>query len=136
MSAPSTRRPLPLTVLAAARLALAATTLLMPRTGARLFHMEAEGTPAIAVGRMFGIRNAALAAGPLRLDTITVPRGFVPTNIIVDLVDALALLAAHGRREIGTAATVLGAGIALSAIGVGVAGLAAPPQANDGPTHR
>lgn len=128
MSATLALRPLPLTVLAAARLTLALTALLMPRTGARLFRMNAEGTPAVAMGRMFGIRNAALAAGLLRLDTITTPRGFVLINIIVDLVDALALLAARRRGEIGSAATVAGAGVALSAVGIGAAGLAALPR--------
>lgn len=112
------------TLLAAARLALAVTAVLAPRTGAGLFRMNVEGTPAVAMGRMFGIRNAALAAGLLRLDAITAPRTFVLINVIVDLVDALAFVAAGRRREIGTAATVLGTGVALSAVGVGAAGLA------------
>jgi hypothetical protein len=124
-------------VLAAARLALAVTALLMPRTGARLFHMNAEGTPAVAMGRMVGIRNDALAAGLLRLDIISAPRGFVLINIVVDLVDALALLAAGRRREIGTAATVFGTGIAICAIRVGVSGLAAlSDAADDSPKRR
>jgi hypothetical protein len=132
MSAYSALRPPPLTVLAAARGALAVTALLMPRTGARLFRMDAERTPAIAMARMFGIRNAALAAGLMRLDTINAPHGFVLINIIVDLVDALALLAARRRREIGTTASVLGGGIALCATVVGVAGLASLPEAGAG----
>jgi hypothetical protein len=100
--------PLPLSVLAAVRLALAVTAVLVPRTGARLFRINAEGTPAVAMGRMFGIRNAALAAGLLRLDSINAPRGFVLINIVVDLVDALALSrraspprGRHRRHRIG-----------------------------------
>jgi hypothetical protein len=133
-SPPMTRRPLPLTVLAGARLGLALTALLMPRAGARLFRMEAEGTPATAMGRMFGIRNAALAAGLLRLDVITAPRGFVLINVVVDLVDALSLFAAGCRGEIASAATVLGNGAALTGAALGVAGLAALPDQR--PTSR
>ena len=59
------------------------------------------------------------------------------SGIVVDLVDALALLAARRRREVGTAATVLGAGIAICAMSVGLAGLAALSGADDdGPTRR
>jgi len=124
-STPVTRRPLPLTVLAGARLGLAVTALLMPRAGARLFRLNAEGTPAVAMGRMFGIRNAALAAGLLRLDAITAPRSFVLINVVVDVADALALLAAGRSGEISTAATVLGNGAALTGAALGVAGLGA-----------
>jgi hypothetical protein len=49
-------------------------------------------------------------------------------NIVVDLVDALALLAARRRREVGTAATVLATGIAICAMRVGVAGHTACPR--------
>jgi hypothetical protein len=45
-------------------------------------------------------------------------------------------LAARRRREVGTAATVLGTGIAICAMRVGVAGLTALPEASDGQTQR
>ncbi len=126
---PSTlNRPVPLNILTATRASLAATALLMPRIGARIFRLDAEGTPAIVMGRMFGVRNAVLAAGLLRLDTITSPRTFVRVNVLVDLVDAAAFVAAGRRREIGTAATVLGTGLALTAAGLGTAAAVALPE--------
>jgi hypothetical protein len=126
---PSTiNRPVPLNILTASRASLAATALLMPRLGARIFRLDADGTPAIVMGRLFGIRNGVLAAGLLRLDTITNPRTFVRVNVLVDLVDAVAFVAAGRRREIGTAATVLGTGLALTAAGLGTAAAVALPD--------
>jgi hypothetical protein len=57
-------------------------------------------------------------------------------NIVVDLVDALALLAARRRCGVGTAATVLDTGLAICAMRVGMAGLTALPVASDGQTQR
>jgi hypothetical protein len=87
--------------------------------------MNVEGTPAVAMGRMFGIRNAALAAGLLRLDTVTAPRTFMAINLLIDAVDALALVDAGRRREIEPAGAALGTAVALAAAGLGAAGLAA-----------
>ncbi len=126
---PSTlNRPVPLNILTATRASLAATAVFMPRIGARIFRLDADGTPAIVMGRLFGIRNAVLAAGLLRLDTITMPRTFVRVNVLVDLADALAFVAAGRRGEIGTAATVLGTGLALTAAGLGTAAAVALPD--------
>jgi hypothetical protein len=87
--------------------------------------MEVEGTPAVAMGRMFGIRNAALAAGLLRLDTMPAPRTFMGINVLIDIVDALALVDAGRRREIEPAGAALATATALAAAGLGAAGLAA-----------
>src|ERR1700758_3321006 len=62
------KRSLPLNVLTGARMTIAVLAVLAPRVAARIFRMDVEGTPAVAMGRMFGIRNAALAVGLLRLD--------------------------------------------------------------------
>jgi hypothetical protein len=61
MSASSVGRSVPLNVLTGGRITVAALAVLTPRIGARIFRMTVEGTPAVAMGRMFGIRNAALA---------------------------------------------------------------------------
>lgn len=70
---------------------------------------------------MFGVRNAVLAAGLYRLDLIASARTFVRINVFVDLVDALAFIAAGRRREISPAATALCTGVALSAVAMGAA---------------
>jgi len=127
MSVPAPRRSLPLNLLTGGRTVVAAITLLTPRVGARMFRMDAEGTPAIVMGRMFGVRNAALALGLLRLDTTTVPRSFMSINVLIDVVDAAAMVVAGRRGEISTTTTVLGTGVALSAAGLGAAALAALP---------
>jgi hypothetical protein len=123
MSAPFTNRSLPLNVLTGTRAALSVMALLMPRIGARIFRLDANGT-AVVMARLFGVRNAVLAAGLLRLDTMTVPRTFIGINVLIDLVDALAFAAAGRRREIGIGAATLGAGTALGAAGLGAAGIA------------
>jgi hypothetical protein len=121
-------RPVPLNILTLARSCVAATAVFMPRVGARIFRLDADGTPAIVMGRMFGIRNGVLAAGLMRLDTITSPRTFIRINVLVDLLDALSFVAAGRRREIGTAATVLGTGVALTAAGLGAAAAVSLPD--------
>jgi hypothetical protein len=119
------QRSIPLNVLTGARFTIGALALLAPRIGARIFRMDVDGTPAVAMGRMFGIRNAALAAGLLRLDTLSAPRTFMGINILIDVVDALALVDAGRRREIEPAGAALATGVALAAVGLGAAGLAA-----------
>ena len=116
---------LPLNLLTGARIMISVLAVLTPRIGARIFRMDVEGTPAVAMGRLMGIRNAALAAGLLRLDTMAVPRTFVGLNVVVDLVDAVALVDAGRRRELEPAGAALATGIALTAAGLGAAGLAA-----------
>ena len=85
--------------------------------------IKAAGTPAIVYARMFGIRNAILAAGLLHLESFTVPRPFVALNVLTDAVDGVAFLAAGQRKEISATSAALGAGISLSAVTAGAAAL-------------
>ncbi|MBH0775039.1 hypothetical protein [Nocardia bovistercoris] len=109
----------PLRVLIAIRATLAIGGLLVPRFGFRLFLMEAAGTPAPVMGRMFAVRNAVIALGLARLDTTRVPRAFLRLNMLIDIVDALAFAASGRRREIGGGAAALGVGVALTAATLG-----------------
>lgn len=124
MSVAITRRSAPLNVLIGIRITIAALAVLTPRFGARLFRMDVEGTPAVAMEQMFGIRTAVLAAGLLRIDTMTTPKAFIGVNVVTDLVDALALAAAGRRREIDPAGAALATGLALTAAALGGADLA------------
>lgn len=125
MSAKTVERSVPLNALTAARFAIATVATVFPRAGSRLFRLNGEGTAAIPMARLFGIRNVVLAAGLLRLDAVTSPRTFVGVNVLVDVVDALALVAAARRGEIPVSGAVLAGGTALLATGLGVAALVA-----------
>ena len=49
---------------------------------ARRFRIETAGTPAVVLGRMFGIRNAALVLGLLELESFAVIRhGYGTTGL-------------------------------------------------------
>ncbi|WP_256977006.1 hypothetical protein [Rhodococcus sp. RS1C4] len=70
LNAPSSFPP---KALIAGRIVVAATQLFTPRLVAEVFGMESRDTPAIACGRMFGIRNAALALGLINLGSFGGP---------------------------------------------------------------
>jgi hypothetical protein len=128
MSTQSMRRSVALNVLTGARGALGVIALFTPRIGARMFRIDADGTPAIVMGRLFGIRNVALAAGLLRLDATTVPRIFMLINVLIDLVDTVAFVGAGRRGEIGAVATGFGTVLALTGAILGATSLAAQPE--------
>jgi hypothetical protein len=119
----SAQRFTALNILTGTRGALGAVALLTPRTGARLFRMDADG-PAIVMGRLFGIRNIALAAVLLRLEVTEVLRPFLLVNVLIDLVDAGAFAAGGHRAQIGRPAAVLGTAFALTGAALSAAGVA------------
>ncbi|WP_078322926.1 hypothetical protein [Mycobacteroides chelonae] len=116
--------PRPLKLLILGRTLVASGSLLTPNLFARAFRMEAAGTPAIPMGRMFGIRNALLAFGLARLGAFTAPATFLKLNV---LTDAAVLVAAGRRGEISKVTSTLGTVVALSAVVVGAASLVALP---------
>lgn len=130
MSTPVAPNPLPLKLLIGGRIAVAVICFFAPRVFAAIFRMDTTGTPAIALGRMFAIRNAALAAGLLRLDAFTAPRAFLKLNVLIDLVDAIALMAAGRRHEISTTTSILGTSTALTAMAYGTAAVAKRAEQN------
>ncbi|AGM31010.1 Uncharacterised protein [Mycobacteroides abscessus] len=119
--------PLPLKLLIVGRSLVASGSLLTPNLFARVFRMEAAGTPAIPMGRMFGIRNALLALGLSRLGAFSAPGTFLKLNVLTDTVDAAVLVAAGRRGELSKVSSTLGTAVALSAVVVGAASLAALP---------
>jgi hypothetical protein len=127
MSTQPIRRSVALNVLTGARGALGVIALFTPSIGARMFRIDADGTPAIVMGRLFGIRNVALAAELLRLDATTVPRTFMLINVLIDLVDTVAFVGAGRRGEIGAVATGFGTVLALTGAILGATSLAAQP---------
>ena len=117
---PFTSKPFMLRALIVGRSLVAASSLFTPRLGLRLLQIPGDGTPAPAMTRLFGIRNAALAVGLYRLDVFKAPRAFLWTNALIDAVDALAFLDARLRREIGPAGAAIVGGIATAATVAGV----------------
>lgn len=114
---------IPLKLLITGRLVVAATHLFTPKLVARIFGMSTGGTPAVAYGQMFGIRNAALALGLIKLDRFSSPADFIRLNILMDAVDAVAWMAAGRRKEVTGVTAVMAPGVALSAVGAGTAAL-------------
>lgn len=127
MSAQVVVRSTPLRLFILGRSIVASGSLLTPNLFARVFRIEAAGTPAIPMGRMFGIRNALLAFGLSRLGAFTAPGTFLKLNILTDAVDAAVLVAAGRRGEIGRFTSIVGTTVALSAVAAGAASLAALP---------
>ena len=68
--------PLPLKLLIFGRASVAITSVFTPRVFARRFRIQTAGTPAVVLGRMFGVRNAALALGLLGTRFIRRAKGF------------------------------------------------------------
>jgi hypothetical protein len=116
--------PLPLRLLITGRVGVAAIALFAPQFFAKIFRMETAGTPAVALSRMFAVRNASLAAGLWHLDAFNTPRTFLKINILIDFVDAMALIAAGRRHEISSTTSILGTATALTAMAYGAAALA------------
>lgn len=117
-----------LKLLTTGRFVVAASHLATPGAVAQVFGMEMRGTPAVAYGRMFAIRNAALGLGLLRLDTVTNPQAYLKLNVVMDAVDAVALVASGIRRDIAPRTSVLAAAVATSAVVAGVGALRAQPK--------
>ncbi|WP_406021788.1 hypothetical protein OH802_21245 [Nocardioides sp. NBC_00850] len=117
-----------LKLLTTGRFVVAASHLATPGTVAQVFGMEMRGTPAVAYGRMFAIRNAALAMGLLRLDTVTDPQAYLKLNVVMDAVDAVAFIASGIRRDVSPRTSVLATAVAMSAVVAGLGALRAQPK--------
>ncbi|MGL6234849.1 MAG: hypothetical protein ACRC20_05850 [Segniliparus sp.] len=131
-TSPSAPKHVMLRALIAGRTTVAITSLFVPRLGLRLLQIPGDGTPAPAMARLFGVRNALLAIGLSRLDAFKAPRAFLWANVVIDAVDALAFLEARSRREVGSAGAAIVTGIAASAT---VAGLVSALQAPADPAR-
>jgi hypothetical protein len=103
---------------------------LAPRLSGRLFGLDPAGNPqAPYLGRLFGVRDVALAVG-LSASTGAERAQWLRLGIACDLADAVAGLLAGRRGELPKPATVLVTATALSAAALGAAALRdeqAPP---------
>ena len=105
------------------RASIGAGAWLAPRVTSRLFGLDPKGNPqAVYLGRLFGVRDAALAYG---LSTASPSQRalWLRIGIACDLSDALAGIFAGRRGELPTFATVLVTATALGAAALGVTAL-------------
>jgi hypothetical protein len=96
-----------------------------PRLAGRLFGLDAVANPQLPyVGRLFGVRDVALAAG-LGLSSGQSRRLWLQLGIACDAADVVAGILAGRGGQISKLSTVLVTAPALLGIGLGIAGLQA-----------
>lgn len=128
---PTAPRSLPGRFLVGARLTLGVSALVAPRAAGRPFGLDADANPQLPfIGRMWGIRNVALAAGMVGLSG-TEREAWWRLNVVVDVVDALAAVAAARRGELSKPAFTAIATTAVVAAASGALGARAEAQALD-----
>jgi hypothetical protein len=94
-----------------------------PRFSGRLFGLDPEANPQAAyLGRLFGVRDAALAVG-LASNTGKHRAQWLQIGMVCDLADAAAGVLAGRRGELPPRSTVMVTATALLAAGLGVAAL-------------
>jgi hypothetical protein len=107
------------------RTAVGAGAWLAPRLSGRLFGLDAAANPQLPyIGRLFGIRDVALAAG-LAQSSGDGRRLWLRLGIMCDVADAVAGLLAGRNGELSKLSTALVTAPALMGIGMGVAALQA-----------
>jgi hypothetical protein len=114
-------------ILTRVRVAIGAGAWLAPRFSGRLFGLDPEGNPqASYLGRLFGVRDAALAFG---LGTSSGPQRvqWLQIGLACDLADAAAGVLAGRRGDLPPRSTVLVTGTALFAAALGIAALRDQP---------
>ncbi len=118
----------PIRSLAAIRLAVGVGAYATPGLAARLFGLDLRRNPqAPYLARLFGARDVALAVGTVQASGAA-RRPWLQAGLACDLADAVAALAGGRRGYLGTATTVLGTGVALTAAGLGAQALRAQPD--------
>ncbi len=105
------------------RAGVGAGTWAAPRLSGRLFGLDAAANPQLPyVARLFGVRDAALAAG-LQLSSGESRRLWLRLGMACDAADAVAGLIAGRNGELSKLSTALVTAPALLGIGLGIAAL-------------
>jgi hypothetical protein len=111
------------TALSALRIAVGGSAWLTPNLAARLFGLDADGNPqAPYLGRLFGVRDVALAAGTLATEG-SARRSWLVAGLACDLADTAAALLGRRRGYLSTPVTALLTAPALAAVGLGIVAL-------------
>lgn len=112
-----------LKALAGLRLAVGITSYAAPNFGGKLFGLEPEANPqAPYLGRLFGIRDVALAIGPLRAKK-KAQNNWIELGIMCDAADAVAAFLGGGKGYLSPTTTAMVAAPAIAATAMGVVAL-------------
>ena len=104
--------------------AIGAGAWLMPRFSGRLFGLDPDGNPQAAyLGRLFGIRDIALAYGLNASGNEEQRRQWLRIGVACDVADAIAGVLAGRRGDLPPRSAFLVTATALSAAGMGIAAL-------------
>ena len=115
-------------VLIGLRASIGASAWIAPGLAGRLFGLDAIANPQLPyVGRLFGVRDVALAAG-LQLSSGPSRRLWLQLGILCDAADSVAGILARRNGQISKLSTVLVTAPALLGIGLGIAGLQAAEE--------
>jgi hypothetical protein len=111
------------TALAALRIAVGGSAWLTPNLAARLFGLDVDDNPqAPYLGRLFGVRDVALAAGTLASEG-SARRNWLVAGLACDLADTAAALLGRRGGYLSTPVSALLAAPALAAVGMGIVAL-------------
>ena len=112
-------------VLGALRLVIGIGAWVAPDASGRLFGLDPRRNPqARYVGRLFGVRDAALGVGLLTTDG-DARRRWWQLGVVCDLFDAAAGVLAGRKGDLATPAAAMVTSTALMAAGIGAAALVA-----------
>lgn len=122
MSTPSFALPLPLQILASARLLVGASSWLLPYHASRIFALLTLPPTSTVAMRLFGVRDAMLGLLLITAGTEAERQRMVNAGLLVDAIDVLASLVGYamGEQEPKVAGMV-GAGAA-TLVGLGLMG--------------
>jgi hypothetical protein len=111
------------------RASIGAGAWIAPGLAGRLFGLDPVANPQLPyVGRLFGVRDVALAAG-LQLSSAESRRLWLKVGLVCDVADTVAGILAGRSGQISKLSTVLVTAPALIGIGLGIAGLQAADEA-------
>ncbi|HEV2814595.1 MAG TPA: hypothetical protein VGW10_15175 [Solirubrobacteraceae bacterium] len=112
-----------LKILGGLRLAVGATSYAAPNFGGKLFGLEPEANPqAPYLGRLFGIRDVALALGTLRAKK-KAQDNWIEMGVLCDVADVGSAFFGGGKGYLSPTTTAMVAAPAIAATALGVIAL-------------
>ena len=116
----------PIAALAGVRAVVGASAWLAPNLSGRLFGLDPDANPQGAyLARLFGIRDLALAVGTQNSEG-EARKLWLQAGVLCDAADGAAALLAGRNGTLPKVSTVLTAGAAIAALGLGVMALQEP----------
>ena len=115
--------------LAVIRLAIGVGAWLFPNFAGKLFGLDPAGNPQAAyLGRLFGVRDIALAVGTMQ-SSGEARRQWLQLGVVCDSADAAAAVLGKRAGYLPLVTAVVGGGVAAAAAGMGAQALQAPDAA-------